>query len=229
MNRLRDIQLSYTTCRYPYPGGSIRLEAQMWKPSANSTQKANFSVCGSTYDTNGRCVGGGQVSPEHLDLHLLTPRDKQVVELRKWHLMGLDGPLHYAANAAYWYLRHLYDSGKLPEHKLSYLRTYTPPRYESTDAEKCLKHFRSTVIFGTIEGDEMPQVDLTFPPEPPKSLVYIGLKANEYETAYDKWVDVCHKHVSDQIHRWCEKRYVTVMNQFEQDMIDFWGKEIVSE
>jgi len=42
MNRLRDIQLSYQTARYPHPEGFIRLEAQMWKPSANSTQKAHL-------------------------------------------------------------------------------------------------------------------------------------------------------------------------------------------
>ncbi len=226
MNRLRDVQLSYKTKRYPYPGGSIVLEAQMWKPSRMSTQKAHFSVCGTTYDNRGREMGGGQVSTEGLDLNLLSPRDRRVVELRKWHLVGLDGPLHYAENGAYWYLRHLYDTGNLPSHKYRYFRPYTPSSNEAQDPVKCLESFRHTVCFGEVEGDTLHPIDLNFPSEPPKSLVYISLKTNEYEVAYDKWVDACHKHVSDQVKRWCEARYEALMNSFERDMIEFWGKEI---
>ncbi len=63
----------------------------------------------------------------------------------KWHLCNLtSGPMHYVANSVYWYEKHL-GMSKYPD---------------KDDHKNALRHFKSTVVFGTDEELPVPQYSL---------------------------------------------------------------------
>lgn len=235
--RLRDISREYVSRWYDTEGFSTRFEVRMQKYEERPEQKAYFSI---TYETRRVRCGvrtgidsfGANADTALANLLaagvVLDGKDTLLPGLLKWHCTDIVQPLHYATNATYWFRRFLFNNGELPVHKRKWLRTYEPHRGEMCDLARCLDNFRSTVIFGAVEGDVLPSMDVEFPDEPPKSLVYVGLEADAYETAYDKWVDTYHELVNARITEWCEARHDQLMRAFEGDMVAFWGEEILS-
>lgn len=62
----------------------------------------------------------------------------------KWHLTGVDGPMHYQANAVFWFKK--------------YLAGGDHDRYSNHSAEECLRFAASTAVWGTLEGETLDEL-----------------------------------------------------------------------
>lgn len=81
----------------------------------------------------------------------------------KWHLCNLTtGPMHYVENAVYWYEKHLGVSN-YPD---------------KDDHEKALNHFRSTVVYGSVEEIAIPLPSLEgYSPSNARAAIRIAISA----------------------------------------------------
>lgn len=77
---------------------------------------------------NGRYVAGGCC---HDEIRLAFP---ELAPFISWHLSGTDGPMHYIANAKYWYGASGYCDGK----------PSSPPN---------MAHFKSAICYGALDSD----------------------------------------------------------------------------
>ena len=110
---------------YPVNGygcaAKIRWQVQLHRIGS---QAAYFSVTGDVCDARDRDVAGGCI----LDFGgvALAGKDALLPELVRWHLTGLNGPLHYEANSLYHF-----EQGNLAA-------------------------FCRSCVFGAVDGDAMP-------------------------------------------------------------------------
>ena len=79
---------------------------------------------------------GGGFSPESI-----APVFPELVPFLRWHLCSAEAPMHYAANAVFW------------AQVANGVAEYTTDR---DTPQAALASFKSTVIFGAVEGDDLP-------------------------------------------------------------------------
>lgn len=124
---------------YRSEGGRFRIKAEYgidYDFGRRNKQSPHFAVTGTIEEYRGarwRDYGGGMV---HRDVARHFP---QLAKYLKWHLVSLESPLHYLANARYWWDM---ATGK------------GPWKRESYDPDP-LEAFKSTIVFGGIEGEEL--------------------------------------------------------------------------
>jgi hypothetical protein len=110
-----------------------------------NNQAPYFSITGETESSarNGRWVEhSGGCSHEQIAKHF-----PELEPLIKWHLTSTEGPMHYEANALYWW-EHVLGSKTFRE-------SYEWEKYGSPKAA-ALHHLKSTIVFGVIDGEQLP-------------------------------------------------------------------------
>ena len=127
------------TTEYTEYGTTYRMTVSYGMEKLSGNKLSYFSI---TADIMRQVRYGGLVEDSGGMCHEEIAKHLPVLApLLKWHLVDSHGvPMHYLANGRYWY----HQIGRTPEH------AYDP------DATKA---FKSTVIFGSVEGDEMPKDD----------------------------------------------------------------------
>ena len=114
--------------------------------------------------------------------------------LVRWHLCNLDsGPMHYEANAVFW------------AERMTGCLAYPPAPYDRTDP---VEAFKSTVIFGAVDGDAMPDLN-------PLSYDDCG----DCDPVVVK--SLKRAHVRKTVTDWCRARYSALMRMFETDLRAF--------
>lgn len=103
-------------------GAKIQWQVQMHRIGE---QAAYFSITGEVRNPRERDILAGGCLHDFGGI-ALAGKDALLPEIVRWHLTGLNGPMHYEANSLYHF-----EQGNLD-------------------------HFRSSCVFGAVEGDTMP-------------------------------------------------------------------------
>lgn len=197
-------------------GTAYTFKVAFWKSTKYLQQPAHFSV---THTSDYSC---GVVSDRLLGLFSNPPKElKQLLKLDKWHLWDVkNGAMHYVENAKYWYKLYLVKEGKLLINDQDPYGLYNPEKHK----DDALKHFKSTVAFGEIKGESLPNINLE----------HILRPTNAEKLVLDNWnalrkqaINKIYYDVDQQIQTWCENRFPAIMQLFEKDMVEFWGPEIL--
>jgi hypothetical protein len=197
-------------------GYSYTFKASFWKSSRVPQQPAHFSI---THESINSCR---VVSDRLIALFPEAPFElKQLFKLDKWHLWDVkNGAMHYIGNAQYWYKLYLVKEGKLLVNDQDPYGLYRPEKCP----EDALKLFKSTVAFGEIKGEKLPQIKLD----------HVLRPTNAEKLVLDNWnslrkqaINKIYYDVDKQIQAWCENRFPTIMQLFEKDMVEFWGPEVL--
>lgn len=230
---VRDINKTTHTATYPVPkdlayGSADPLyatwEVRLWKPSDDDPQPAHFSVTGETRYLNARDIESGgcihDLLLEFAKRDLLNARDAIVPSLLRWHLFDVtEGPMHYVAYGVYWYKIYLRREGKLPKSVNFWERDDRPK-----DA-KALDCFKSTIIFGALEDDKIPELpELPRAPDASDAHVYEPRVAEQRQIA---WRKRCAEVVDETLTPWLQGRLPRLMALFEADMVRWFGPEIL--
>lgn len=230
---VRDINKTTHTATYPVPPdlayGSHRAlyakwEVRLWKPSDDDPQPAHFSVTGELRYPNAHDIkSGGRLHALLLKFAkrgLLDARDAIVPSLLRWHLFDVaNGPMHYVANGVFWYKIYLRRQGKLPKSANFWDRDDRPE-----DAE-ALKHFKSTIIFGALDDDKIPDLpELPRAPDVSDAYVYEPKVAEQRQIA---WRRRCAEIVDETLTPWLNGRLPRLLALFEADMVRWFGPEIL--
>jgi len=142
----------------------------------------------------------------------------ELIPYIRWHLTGWDGPMHYAANAAYWWMLYLQASGKIPLYESSSaLNTSVYRPEEGHTSEKLLEYFKHTTVFGALPDDILP----AFPV--PYRTQRVGSEVKE--------VPMCEprKLIDKKIADWCFERKDRLMELFKSDMVKLLGEEVTAD
>lgn len=229
---VRDINKTTHTATYPVPEdlayGSRRTlyatwEVRLWKPSDDHPQPAHFSVTGETRYPNARDIESGgcihDLLLEFAKRGLLNERDAIVPSLLRWHLFDVkNGPMHYAANGAFWYKKYLRHTKVLPP-------TVDWWDRDSKDGPETLDHFKSTIVFGALADDAIPALP-EFPRSPDESDAHVYEPAVALRRKHD-WVRRCEAIVDETIVPWLNGRLPRLLALFEADMVRWFGPEIL--
>lgn len=230
---VRDINKTTHTATYPVPedlaySRSRTLYAQwkvrLWKPSDDSSQPAHFSVTGETRYPGARDIESGgcihDLLLEFAKRGLLNERDAIVPSLLRWHLFDVaNGPMHYVANGVYWYKIYLRREGRLPKSVNIWDRDDRP------EDAKALDHFKSTIVFGALDDDAIPEIpELPRAPDASDVNVYEPKVAEQRQIA---WRKRCEATVDDVIVPWLNGRLPRLMALFEADMVRWFGPKIL--
>lgn len=123
-----------------YGGGNQRIRAKYgldYDFARRNNQKPHFSVTCDIEEQQGngrwRDSGGGAAH------ELIVKNFPNLEPYIKWHLVSVGEPLHYLANAKYWWEQAM---GKT-----------TPTEHQQVDPRDA---FKSTIVFGGISGEKMP-------------------------------------------------------------------------
>ena len=186
------IILKIETRRIPFPEDRMEYKFQAEIGHCTGNKLPHFSVTGDGWDSRTRrhetCGCLHEALGKCHKRGLLDEKETIIAEVVKWHLCDLDGtPMHYVANTQYWWEQHLQHLGVLPPKKW-----YLAPRTDHEQAElaKSLDRFKSTSVFGTVEGDVLPE--------------------------WDGVAD--HQHQEEKVKKWCEERLPALKAAFRYDM-----------
>lgn len=102
-------------------------------------QAPHFSATARIDIWNGRGWGDDSGGMQHDEIERHFP---QLAPYLKWHLVSTGEPMHYLANAKYWWEMAI---GKI-----------APDKYQRVDPRDA---FKSTIVFGAVPGDAMPYTD----------------------------------------------------------------------
>jgi hypothetical protein len=212
------------------PGDFVaQWEVRLWRPGGASTQPANFSITGEIkrrgYREPQACGRLDDDLREFAKLGRLQGKDVILPELLKWQGFHVDrGPWYYVENGLYWLHRHLRHAGRLPEAVESYLRSTRD--YEKAEDAKGLDHFKSTIAFGALDDDAIPELpELPRAPDASDAHIY---ELKEIERRHHAWVRRCEAIVDDVIVPWLNGRLPRLMALFEADMVRWFGPEILT-
>lgn len=220
----------------PYPKGNRQFTYKAELHRIGS-QKPYFSLTGeetSILDSRMFSCGciHGTIEENAANGVITDAKDKELLlSLIKWHLVDSEGtPMHYVANAAYHWHQHLIHTGMLPPH-------VGTPRYggypnlnredEGKDPDKFLKYFKSTTVFGSVYGDELPIFTPVVNPHPTPQesdeYVYDRLEVRARRVRYQK---AMYDHQDSTIGAWCEARRLPLRTAFFSAMRSVFGDSI---
>lgn len=118
----------------------------------------------------------------------------------QWHLSSTDGPMHYHADASYWARK-----------ARGYYRVFPHTEWEKPDGREW-DHFRSTVVFGAVEGDDDAIMHEPIAVRPPAGVIF-----EQFETSGEGRV-AAGAILEDRVHNWCIARERELMAAFQRDM-----------
>lgn len=163
---------------------------------------------------------------EHVLKDITEPLPPKVQFLRdrclRWHLTHVDsGPMHYAPNAQYWWRNYLRSLDLLPR--------YIGKKVITDIYDKCynkdpLGGFKTTVVFGCIEGDELPSLEFPKHPRPSQAEQYV---LDDWEKRMNAAVTFERAEIDKIIHDWTGARFEKVKEAFERDMVELWGQDVL--
>lgn len=149
-----------------------------------------FAITGEVYEHGKPHTDRNMVSAGccHDDISEAYP---ELAPFIRWHLSSTDGPMHYHANAYYWARK-----------ARGYYRVFPHTEWEKPDGREW-DHFRSTVVFGAVEGDD-------------DSIMHEPIAIADDHTG-DKKV-AAGLILEARVSEWCEARYPELMAAFRRDM-----------
>jgi len=229
---VRDINKVTHTNRYRLPKNygygtgnfSAQWEVRLWRPGGASTQSANFSITGEIRrDYSGEVQACGRLDEDLLlfaEKGLLKDKDGMLPELLRWQGFHVDrGPWYYVDNSLYWYKIYLRREGKLPPSPHFWERDERP------EDAKALDYFKSTIIFGALDDDKIPEIpELPRAPDASDAHVYEPRVAEQRQIA---WSKRCAEVVDETLTPWLQGRLPRLMALFEADMVRWFGPEIL--
>lgn len=122
--------------------GDERVTIELKLYSLGGRQDAYFSVSGEVRSKYARRDSDpwacGQVQDRY------ARHFAEVRRYNKWHLTSVDGPMHYKANALYWFDKYLAGGDR--------------DRYSNHSAEECLRFAASTAVWGALEGETLDEL-----------------------------------------------------------------------
>lgn len=213
--------------QFTYKAELHRIGKQLPYFSLTGEERENATLrmfsCGCIHDSAVENVADGLIKDE---------REKTLLpSLIKWHLVDSEGtPMHYVADAAYHWHRHLIHNGLLPPH-------YGKPRYggypnldphdEGKDPDMYLKRFKSTVVFGALPDDVLPVFTTIENPHPkPQESDEFFYDRAEFRDRRVRYQKAMHDHQDKVIEAWCEARRIPLRMAFFDAMRATFGDSI---
>lgn len=213
---VKKVSSVYETRRGEWTQWSTQIHRSYFSVTGATTIRGRHSSC-PLEDNNAICFG-----MLHEDMvqnaDKLKGEDALLPRLIRWHLFDVrSGPMHYKANAQYWFQMAMEKAGKL--------RPYSSPSGYKDHHPDPLEAFKSTVVFGAVPDDEMPVMpDLPRPPDKTDAYVYDGHVA---ERRLNEWNSRCRELCDDVVEKWCDARFPALMKSFEADMVAWFGEGII--
>lgn len=124
----------------------------------------------------------------------------QLAEFIRWHLTSTDGPMHYAANGAYFARK-----------AMGVYRVFKHYDFEAPN-DSDWDTFRSTVVFGAVEGDDDSSLREAIPVAPPEGVIWEQYDRSDDAKALQAQI------LGDKVTEWCKAREAGVVVAFMADM-----------
>lgn len=158
-----------------------------------------FAITGEVYEHGKRHTDRNMISCGccHDDIAEAYP---ELAPFIRWHLSSTDGPTHYHENASYWARK-----------ARGYYRVFPHTEWEKPDGREW-DHFRSTVVFGAVEGDDDSIMHEPIAVSPPEGVIW-----EQFEQSGDGRV-AAGAILNGRVHKWCIAREAKLMETFRRDM-----------
>ena len=196
-------------------GGSRRIHATYGMQYLEGNSTAYFSLTGSIHRNEGGYWKEDSCGCIHEEISKHFP---DLAPYVRWHLTGWDGPMHYEANASFWWFLYLQASGKIPPYESSsYLDTKVWGPDPQRTPEQLLSYFKHTTIFGVLSDDELPNFQIAYRTH------RVGGEVKELPV-YDPKRE-CEGHIK----KWCEDRFPRLKELFKINMVQLLGEEVLGD
>jgi hypothetical protein len=196
-------------------GGSQRIRAEYGLRYLEGNYTSYFSLTGEIQRNEGGYWKEYSFGCIHEEISKYFP---ELSIYERWHCMGWDGPMHYAANASFWWFLYLQASGKIPPYEsTSFLDTKVwgvDPKFTS---EQLLSYFKHTTVFGVLSDDELPNFQIAYRTH------RVGGEVKELPV-YDPKKE-CEGHIK----KWCEDRLPRLKELFKINMVQLLGEEVLRD